>query len=90
MASIPQIIEGSALGGVVGGAAEATGAGSIPTASSVTGYLDFLVHAWNTLISRSLWQRIAEGVIGGALILVAVAHMTGAPGVVRKIAKVAP
>lgn len=60
----------------------ATGAGAV--ASTAPDYLGFL----KGLTSRELWVRIAEGVLGLALVLVAVAELSkGTP--VGKIAKAA-
>lgn len=90
MASVPQDVEGAALGGLVGGAVTASGAGSVPSpATVVSSTLGAVTKIWNTLASRAFIQRLAEGLIGGALILIAIAHMTGAPSAVKKLAKVA-
>jgi hypothetical protein len=44
---------------------------------------------WSKLNNRGTWIRIAEGALGVALILVAIAHMTGADSVANLPAAVA-
>jgi phospholipid N-methyltransferase len=82
------IAEGLAGGGLAGGAIVASGVNPNPI-QSVTSSLDFVTKIYNAVSSRSFIQRMAEGVVGGALILIAVAHMTGASNTVTKALKVA-
>lgn len=76
----------SAPGNVAKGAANAakSAAENIPGVSGITGFL-------GGLTSANLWIRIAKGILGGALILLGVAKMTGIDNKVANAAiKAAP
>jgi hypothetical protein len=67
-----------------------TGAASTPVTDPITSVENFLTG----LTSANLWIRAAKIVIGGALLIVGVAHMTGADkaagGVLKDAVKAAP
>lgn len=54
-----------------------------PWANGLAGFL-------SNLTTAALWIRIAKVVVGGALLLIGVAHMTGAGGAVAKAARSVP
>lgn len=62
-----------------------TGSTVVAAADSVTGVIKDI---WNYLQSPGLWLRIAEGVLGTALILVAVAELGKGTAVAKAIKKV--
>jgi hypothetical protein len=69
-------------GGVVtgGGAASSAAAGAIPGLSAF----------FSALTQSSTWIRVAKVVIGGTLLIVGIAHITGAGGAVATAARKVP
>jgi hypothetical protein len=57
--------------------------------NSTSGPLAAIKAIWSKLNSRGTWIRVAESTLGIALILVAIAHMTGADKVVNLPATIA-
>lgn len=67
-----------------GDAQVATAAGTVTSdASNVANFL-------GDLTQRNTWMRVAKIIVGGTLIIVGAAHLTGAAKVTGKVAKVAP
>jgi hypothetical protein len=76
-----QILPGFAKGvGESPGASALAGAGNLVSGAGITGFLQ-------SLTARSLWVRIAEGIIGGALIIIAVSKLAGDTSVGRAATK---
>jgi hypothetical protein len=66
---------------VPGGAAKAA-ANAIPgLGSGIQSVTDFL----KGLTAANLWIRVAKVAVGGALVLIGLAHITGADSIVRKL-----
>lgn len=86
----------SAVGSTVGAAASTAGAAvgdaaaGISQASFLPSWADGLAGLLSALTARNLWIRAAKVVIGGALVLVAFAHMTGADNAIAATARKAP
>jgi hypothetical protein len=78
--------EGTSINQLASGAA----AGLEQTSKAVSSPLDAIVDIWNTITSRSFMIRLAEGVLGGLLIIIAIDHMTGLNKVAAVAAKVIP
>jgi hypothetical protein len=77
---VGQAVEGA------GGVNDAAGAAA--AGSAVSSSVDAFVKAWNSITSRALWIRIAEGILGIGLIFVAVLDMTGAKNAAELATKV--
>ena len=72
------------------GAIQAEGGNVAP---SITNPLDFLGEIgdfFNALTQKNTWIRIAKVVIGGSLLIIGIAHMTGAEDVVSRTARKVP
>lgn len=83
--------------GLTIGAAEVTagqGIGAVGTGVSTASFLppwaDGLANFLSALTSPALWIRVAKIVVGGALLLIGVAHMTGADNAVASAARKVP
>jgi hypothetical protein len=84
-------IPGSSLvEGLISGAATGGAAGLASPAVQISNPLDAVTKIWNTLSSRSFLIRVAEGLIGGLLIIISVDHMSGINKVAATAAKVIP
>lgn len=66
---------------VPGGAATAAGNAIPGVGSGIQSVTDFL----KGLTQQSLWVRVAKVAVGGVLVLIGLAHLTGADSVVRKL-----
>lgn len=85
----------AALEGIaVGAGASATGAGASTAAAgqgiSTASYLPSLTTLLGALTSKNLWIRAAKVVIGGTLVIVGLAHMSGASNAVARTARKVP
>lgn len=65
-------------------------ASGLQDVGGVTGAAGDVAGIWGKLNDRATWIRIAEVALGAGLILVALAHMTGASKVADLAAKVVP
>lgn len=76
---------GNAVKGAANSAGQATGLGQVGTdISTISGFA-------SALGNKTLWIRTGKVVIGGGLLLIGVAHITGADGKIAKTAiKYAP
>jgi hypothetical protein len=84
LGALPGVLKQFITGGATGVSQEATGAGiGVAQASAALQPAAVLEAIWSKLNDRGTWIRIAEGALGLALILVALAHMTGADKVVN-------
>ena len=83
---------GSAVGASAGAAAGAFGAveTGIANASFVPSWAAGLTGLLANLTTAALWIRVAKIVVGGALLLIGVAHMTGASNAVASAARKVP
>jgi hypothetical protein len=81
-----------AIGDIIGATGTAVGAVAtgVSTASILPSWTNGLTSLLGDLTSASLWIRIAKVIIGGAMLLVGIAKLTGASGVAAKAVKVAP
>jgi hypothetical protein len=87
---------GDAVGQAVQATADATGQMAQGTAAGLDQFASFLspfediANVFHALGETSTWLRLAKIVIGGALILAGVAHLTGAGSTAMNIAKKVP
>ena len=82
-------IIGSGAAGAVG--ATGTAVNAIPPAlGSAFSWTDGLSNLLGTLGSSAFWLRAAKVVLGGALLLIGLAHLTGADGAIMTAARRAP
>lgn len=83
---------GSATASLAQGAAGATSASGagVSSASYLPSWAAGLTSLLGALTARNLWIRVAKVVIGGALVLIGLAHMTGASNAVAVAARKAP
>jgi hypothetical protein len=90
LSQLPSVLQKFFNDAATGVGQEATGAGvGVAQASQSLQPGAVLGDIWSKLNSRGTWIRLAEGALGIALILVALAHMTGAPKVTALPATIA-
>lgn len=83
LGTLPNVLKQFVTGAATGVSQEATGAGlGVAQASQSLQPGAVLGDIWSKLNSRGTWIRVAEVTLGIALVLVALAHMTGASRVV--------
>jgi hypothetical protein len=79
-----------AIGDIIGATGAATGAVATGVATGIPSWEGSLTSFLGDLTSAATWLRIAKVLIGGAMLLVGVAKLTGASGVAAKAVKLAP
>jgi hypothetical protein len=90
LAQLPSVLKDFVNGAAKGVSQEATGGGlGVAQASQALQPGAVLGDIWTKLNSRGTWIRVAEVTLGIALVLVALAHMTGADKVVNLPATIA-
>jgi hypothetical protein len=91
--AVADLLLSSGIGSAVGtGTNEGFGAISdfAQAAGNSANYLPSLTSLLSALTSANTWIRVAKVVVGGALVLIGVAHMTGASGAVSTVARKVP
>jgi len=84
LGQLPGVLKDFVSGAATGVSQEATGGGlGVAQASQALQPGAVLGDIWSKLNSRGTWIRVAEVTLGIALVLVALAHMTGADKVVN-------
>lgn len=80
------------VGSAVSGAANATNASAvgISTASILPSWASSLATLLGNLTAAATWVRVAKVVIGGALVIIGLSHMTGASNAVARTARKVP
>lgn len=85
--------EGVAIGvqaGATGSANAVEESGNAAAATNFAPWATGLGNILGALTSATLWIRVAKVVVGGALLIIGVAHMTGASNAVAQAARKAP
>jgi hypothetical protein len=91
VASADLIVSSEVGQGVAAGVSTGTSAlGDTATGVATANYGFALSSLLAALTSKNLWVRVGKVVIGGALVIIGLAHMTGASGAVATIARKAP
>lgn len=82
----------SGVASTIGAAANTAGqvVGDTATGVASASYLPGLTSLLGALTDKNLWVRAAKVIIGGALVLIGLAHMTGADNAVAVAARKAP
>jgi hypothetical protein len=79
-----------AVGDIIGATGTSVGAVATGVATGIPSWEGALGSFLGDLTSASLWIRAAKVLIGGAMLLVGIAKLTGAGGVAAKAVKIAP
>jgi hypothetical protein len=79
-----------AVGDIIGATGTSVGAVATGVATGIPSWEGAIGTFLGDLTSASLWVRIAKVLIGGAMLLVGIAKLTGAGGIAAKAVKVAP
>jgi hypothetical protein len=79
-----------AVGDIIGATGAATGAVATGVATGLPSWETAIGTFLGALSSASTWIRVAKVAVGGAMLLVGIAKLTGAGGVAAKAVKIAP
>lgn len=79
-----------AVGEIIGATGTSVGAVAQGVATGIPSWEGAIGTFLGDLTSASLWIRVAKVLVGGAMLLVGIAKLTGAGGIAAKAVKVAP
>ena len=79
-----------AVGDIIGATGASVGAVATGVATGIPSWEGAIGTFLGDLSSASTWIRVAKVLVGGAMLLVGIAKLTGAPGIAAKAVKIAP